>query len=113
MGHQVDLVDIKKLHTKYKGKVFRYVLSAMDVFSLTLSLADPNRAKAKFPRGTRADTHLQGTWRFLVLQHDQGKEFAIDGVVSRLCKALDIKLPPSVTKEREKNSQDIKEKPKV
>lgn len=106
MGHQVDLVDIKKLHTKYKGKV-----SGLRV--VTLSLADPNRAKAKFPRGTRADTHLQGTWRFLVLQHDQGKEFAIDGVVSRLCKALDIKLPPSVTKEREKNSQDIKEKPKV
>jgi len=67
MRHQVDLVDIKKLHTKYKGKVFRYALSAMDVFSLTLSLADPNRAKAKFPRGTRADTHLQGTWQFLVL----------------------------------------------
>ena len=27
-----------------------------------------------------------------VVQHDQGKEFAIDGTVSRLCKALDIKL---------------------
>ena len=31
--HQIDLVDMEKLKTKHKGKVFKYVLSVMDVFS--------------------------------------------------------------------------------
>lgn len=31
--HQIDLVDMEKLTTEHKGKVFKYVLSVMDVFS--------------------------------------------------------------------------------
>ena len=31
--HQIDLVDMEKLTTEHKGKVFKYLLSVMDVFS--------------------------------------------------------------------------------
>ncbi|KAL9978010.1 hypothetical protein ACROYT_G015484 [Oculina patagonica] len=31
--HEIDLVDMNRLHTRYKGKVFQYVLSVMDAFS--------------------------------------------------------------------------------
>ena len=31
--HQIDLVDMKILRTKYKGKTYKYVLSIIDVFS--------------------------------------------------------------------------------
>lgn len=31
--HQIDLVDMEKLKTEHKGKVFKYVLSVMDAFS--------------------------------------------------------------------------------
>jgi len=31
--HQIDLVDMQRLRTKYKGKTYKYVLSIIDVFS--------------------------------------------------------------------------------
>ena len=87
--HQVDLVDMKKWHTKYKRKVFRYVLSVIDVFS---------RYHWLFPMERKLSSHVareliriyreHGAPR--VIQHNQGTD--IDGAVWRLCKALQIKL---------------------
>lgn len=51
--YQVDLVDMQKLRRKYKDKVFRYVLSVMDVFSCYHWLV---------PRSTWTYTYLQETW---------------------------------------------------
>ncbi|KAK2547608.1 Gag-Pro-Pol polyprotein [Acropora cervicornis] len=87
--HQIDLVDMNKLCTKYKGKVFRYVLSVMDVFSRYHWLVPLQRK-----RSSHVARELIRIYREhgapLVLQHDQGAEF--DGAVSRLCKQLQIKV---------------------
>ena len=31
--HQIDLVDTRSMHVEYHGKLFRYILSLMEVFS--------------------------------------------------------------------------------
>ena len=31
--HQIDLVDLSSMRITYKGKVYRYILSSMDIFS--------------------------------------------------------------------------------
>ena len=87
--HQIDLVNMNKLCTKYKGKVFRYVLSVMDVFSRYHWLVPLQRN-----RSSHVACELIRIYREhgapLVIQHDQGREF--DGAVSRLCKQLQIKV---------------------
>ena len=79
---------MNKLRTKYKGKVFRYVLSVMDVFSRYHWLVPLQRK-----RSSHVARELIRIYREqgapLVIQHDQGTEF--DGAVSRLCKQLQIK----------------------
>ena len=89
LRHQIDLVDMNKLCTKYKGKVFRYVLSVMDVFSRYHWLVPLQRK-----RSSHVARELIRIYREhgapLVIQHDQGAEF--DGAVSRLCKQLQIKV---------------------
>ena len=87
--HQIDLVDMKRLHTKYKGKTYKYVLSIIDVFS---------RYHWLVPMQTKKSSHLacellhiyieHGAPR--VIQHDQGREF--EGAVAALCKKLSIKV---------------------
>ena len=86
--HQVDLVDMKKLRTKYKGKV-KYVLSVMDVFSRYHWLVPIERKLSSHVARELIRIYREhGAPR--VIQHDQGTEF--DGAVSRLCKALEIKV---------------------
>ena len=87
--HQIDLVDMKRLRTKYKGKTYKYVLSIIDVFS---------RYHWLVPLQTKESSHLacellriyteHGAPR--VIQHDQGREF--EGAVAALCKQLSIKV---------------------
>ena len=87
--HQIDLVDMKRLRTKYKGKTYKYVLSIIDVFS---------RYHWLVPLQTKKSSHLacellriyteHGAPR--VIQHDQGREF--EGAVAALCKKLSIKV---------------------
>ncbi|XP_044180984.1 uncharacterized protein LOC122962133 [Acropora millepora] len=79
---------MKRLHTKYKGKTYKYVLSIIDVFS---------RYHWLVPLQTKKSSHLacelfriyieHGAPR--VIQHDQGREFG--GAVAALCKMLSIK----------------------
>ena len=89
MRHQIDLVDVDKLCTKYTGKVFRYVLSVMNVFSRYHWLVPLQRK-----RSSHVARELIRIYREhgapLVIQHDQGTKF--DGAVSRLCKRLQIKV---------------------
>ena len=80
---------MEKLKTKHKGKVFKYVLSVMDVFSryqwlVLLERKLSSHVASELLRIYRED----GAPR--VIQHDQGPEF--DGAVSRLCTKLKIKV---------------------
>lgn len=85
--HQVDLVDMQKLRTKYKHKVFRYVLSVMDVFSCYHWLV-PIERKLSSHVAHELIYRKHGAPR--VTLHDQGTEF--DVAVSCRCKALEIKV---------------------
>ena len=72
-----------------KGKVFKYVLSVMDVFSRYQWLVPLERKlSSHVARELRRVYRENGVPR--VIQHDQGPEF--DGAVSRLCKKLKIKV---------------------
>ena len=87
--HQIDLVDMNRLRTKYKGKTYKYDLSIIDVFS---------RYHWLLPLQTKKSSHVarellhiyreHGTPR--VIQHDQGRQF--EGAVAALCKELTIKV---------------------
>ena len=87
--HQIDLVDMQRLRTIYKGKTYKYVLSILDVFS---------RYHWLVPLQTKKSSHVarelvriyreHGAPR--VIQHDQGREF--EGAVAALCKKLAIKV---------------------
>lgn len=47
--HQIDLVDMKRLRTKYKGKTYNYVLSIIDVFSCYHWLVPLSANKEELP----------------------------------------------------------------
>jgi len=87
--HQVDLVDKKKLHTKYKDKVLRYWLSVMDLFSRYHCLV-PIEWKLSSRIAHERLCIYREHGAPCVIQHDQGMEF--DGAVYRLCKALHTKV---------------------
>ena len=87
--HQIDLVDMNKLCTKYNGKVFRYVLSVMDVFSRYHWLVPLQRKCSSHVACVLIRIYREHDTP-LVIQHDQGMEF--DGAVSCLCKQLQIKV---------------------
>ena len=89
MQHQIDLVDMNKLCTKYNGKVFRYVLSVMDVFSQYHWLVPLQRKCSSHVACVLIRIYREHDTP-LVIQHDQGMEF--DGAVSHLCKQLQIKV---------------------
>ena len=78
-----------KTKTKHKGKVFKYVLSVMDVFSRYQWLVPLERKLS-----SRVSRELLRIYRENgvphVIQHDQGPEF--DGAVSCLSKRLQIKV---------------------
>ena len=76
--HQVDLVDMKKLHTKYESKVFRCVLSVIDVFSRYHWLVPMERKLSSHVARELIRVYREhGAPR--VIQHDQGTE--LDGAV--------------------------------
>ena len=87
--HQIDLVDMQKIQTKYGGKLFKYVLSIMDVFSHYHWLIPLERKlSSNVARELIRVYREHGAPR--VIQHCKGTEF--DGAVHRLCKKLEIKV---------------------
>ena len=73
---------------KWNGKVFKYVLSRMDVFCRYHWLIPLERNKSGSITGALSTIYKEhGTPR--VLHHDQGREF--NGAVNKLCKKLGIK----------------------
>ena len=76
--HQIDLVDMNRLRTKYKGKTYRYVLSIIDVFS---------RYHWLVPLQTKKSSQVA---RELLRIHTEGREF--EGAVAALCEKLGIKV---------------------
>ena len=79
--HQIDLVDMNRLRTKYKGKTYKYVL-----YHWLLPLQTKKSSHV-----ARELLHIyreHGAPR--VIQHDQGREF--EGAVAALCKKLTIKV---------------------
>ena len=89
MRHKIDLGNMKRVHTKCKGKVFKYVLSVMDVFSRYHWLV-PLERKLSFHVARELIRIYKEHGPPRVIQHDQGLEF--DGAVSRLCDKLNIKV---------------------
>ena len=87
--HQVDLVDMKRLRTKYKGKTYKYVLSIIDVFSRYHWLVPLQTKKSPQVACKLLRIYTEhGAPR--MIQHDQGREF--EGVVVALSKKLSIKV---------------------
>ncbi|XP_020622505.1 SCAN domain-containing protein 3-like [Orbicella faveolata] len=87
--HQIDLVDMKRLRTRYKGKTCRYVLSIIDVFSRYHWLV-PLQTKKSSQVARELLRIYTEHGAPCVIQHDQGREF--EGAVAALCKKLGIKI---------------------
>ena len=88
--HQVDLMDLgKRGSVEFKGIVYRYVLSVMDVFSRFIWLRPLARKTSK-----AVAAELKAIYREnglpIVLQSDQGSEFK--GAVKGLCRKLKVKM---------------------
>lgn len=87
--HQTDLVDMKRLRTKHKGKTYRYVLPIIDVFSRYHWLVPLQTKKSSQVARELLRIYTEhGAPR--VIQHSQGREF--EGAVATLCKKLGIKV---------------------
>ena len=85
--HQVDLVSMESMPVTWKGKVFKYVLSVLDVFRRYHWLFPLEGKKSSSIAAALSNVYKEyGPPR--VIQHDQGREF--DGAVNRLCKKLGI-----------------------
>ena len=87
--YQIDLVDMQRLRTKYKGKTYKYVLSIIDVFSWYHWLV-PLQTKRSFHVARELLRIYREHGAPRVIQHDQGREF--DGAVIKMCKTLSIKV---------------------
>lgn len=85
---QIDLVDMKRLRTKYKGKTHKAVLSIIDVFSRYHWLV-PQQIKKSFQVACELLRILEHRAP-RGIQHDQGREF--EGAVATLCKELGIRV---------------------
>lgn len=84
--HQVDLMDLgKRGKVKFKGIVYRYVLSVMDVFSRFIWLR-PLQSKNSKAIAAELKVIYMENGSPLVLQSDQGSEFK--GAVKRLVKMV-------------------------
>ena len=86
---QLDLVSMEVMESmpvKWKGKVFKYVLSLMDVFSRYHWLIPLERKKSG-PMAVALLTIYKEHGPPRVLQHDQGREF--DGAVNKLARSLE------------------------
>ncbi|KAL9960366.1 hypothetical protein ACROYT_G033814 [Oculina patagonica] len=87
--HQIDLVDLSKDPVRHNGKVYKYVLSVIDVFSRFLWLV-PMESKSS----SRVAKLLQQIYDKHGppdrLQSDRGPEF--EGQLRSLCKQFKIKM---------------------
>ena len=88
--HQVDLMDLgKRGSVEFKGIVYRYVLSVMDVFSRFIWLK-PLTSKTSKAVAAELKTIYMENGPPIVLQSDQGSEFK--GAVKGLCRKLKVKM---------------------
>ena len=88
--HQVDLMDLgKRGSVEFKGIVYRYVLSVMDVFSRFIWLK-PLTSKTSKAVAAELKTIYMENGPPIVLQSDQGSEFK--GAVKGLCLKLKVKM---------------------
>ena len=83
--HQVDLISMENMPAAWKGKIFKFVLSLMGVFSRYHWLI-PLEGKSSKPIATALfELYIQhGPPK--VIQHDQGPQF--EGAVKKLCKKI-------------------------
>ncbi|CAC5397909.1 unnamed protein product [Mytilus coruscus] len=87
--HQVDLVDMRKLIVEKDDVSYKYILSTMDVFTRFVWLRPlSDKSSEKVAAKLREIYAEFGNPK--ILQSDQGSEFK--GVVTRLCKDMNIKL---------------------
>ena len=88
--HQVDLMDLgKRGSVEFKGIVYRYVLSVMDVFSRYIWLRPLARKTSKAVAAELKAIYMENGLP-IVLQSDQGSEFK--GAVKGLCRKLKVKM---------------------
>ena len=87
--HEIYLVDMQRLHTIYKGKTYKYVLSIFDVFSKYHWLVPLQSKKSSHVACELVCIYKEhGAPR--VIQHNQG--WKLQGTVAALCKKLAIKV---------------------
>ena len=88
--HQVDLMDLgKRGSVEFKGIVYRYVLSVMDVFSRFIWLR-PLASKTSKAAAAELKAIYMENGPPIVLQSDQGSEFKV--AVKGLCRKLKVKM---------------------
>ena len=97
--NRLDLVSMESMPVKWIGKVFKYVLSLMDVFRRYQWLI-PLERKKNGPIAAALSTIYKEHGPPRVPQHDQGREF--DGAVNKLCKKLGIKVIKGCTQSQGK-----------
>ena len=87
--HQIDLMDLSKEAVGHNTRVYKYVLSVMDIFSRYLWLRPLEKKSSQHVSRALAKIYSEHG-PLDRLQNDRGKEF--EGKVRPLCKQLKIKL---------------------
>lgn len=87
--HQIDIVDMSRCPDYCNGKMYKYVLSVLDVFSRLVWLrALPSR---KAEAVVQAVSLIYNEWSYpKVIQTDQGQEFK--GAFAKFCEEENIRL---------------------
>lgn len=87
--HQIDLIDMVKNAVKWKGKVYKYILTVQDIFSRYLWLRPLERKTSMHIARELRDLYTEiGPPR--LIQSDNGGEFK--KAVEKLCRMFSVKI---------------------
>ena len=87
--HQIDLINLNKYHVLHGGKIYRYVLSVMDVFSRYLWLKPLTSKESSEVARALLNIYIEHGPP-TIIQHDRGGEFRRS--VSKLMQKLSVRV---------------------
>ena len=87
--HQIDLINLNKYHVLHGGKIYRYVLSVMDVFSRYLWLKPLISKESSEVARALLNIYIEHGPP-TIIQHDRGGEFRRS--VSKLMQKLSVRV---------------------
>ena len=87
--HQIDLINLNKYHVLHGGKIHRYVLSVMDVFSRYLWLKPLTSKESSEVARALLNIYIEHGPP-TIIQHDRGGEFRRS--VSKLMQKLSVRV---------------------